>query len=156
MSDPVQLIAAMNALKIPMASRPALVAAITAGTLHATLTNGVYMVQQADVAAYVAQYPNVLTPPAPAPAAAPHPAAPAAPPALPAGTVTLATFLGRLPDTAKPLIAGNPQTLVWWLELLTAGTGTIDTTSATVRADVAQLVTLGYITSAQSAALLAP
>jgi len=153
MTVPVQLMTAMTALHIPMTSRPALVAAITSGALHGTLTNGAYMVLEADVSAYVTANPGVLTPPA-APAAPSHTAAAPAP--LPAGTVTLATFMARVPSNAKPLIVGNPTTLVWWLELLSSGTGTIDLTSAPVRADIAQLVTLGYITSAQEAALLAP
>lgn len=73
MTVPVQLMTAMAALHIPMTSRPALVAAITSGALHGTLTNGAYMVLEDDVSAYVTANPGVLTPPA-------APAAPAAPP----------------------------------------------------------------------------
>jgi hypothetical protein len=69
-------------------------------------------------------------------------------------TISRAQFLTRFTNEEKLAVASNPQSLVFWLNLLEVST--VNLTDPTIVSGMASLVSLGVITSDRQTTILAP
>jgi len=114
----------------PGANRQTLVAAIKAGSLKSSSESPPWMVELADVQAWVAANPDPTV-----------------------TSITWAAFVARFTPEEQVTIASNPQSLVWWLNLMDIPM--VNLADTLVVTTMAALVTSGVLTTERKDIILA-